>query len=138
MHVYIEIQADEPSRAVTFYTSVFPSWSFKKDEGLPIEYYRGSHTSSDGAQSNNTTVNILKRPAQVPPPECGTNAFTCSFPTDDIDDVHKKVLELGGKVAMEKFQMPGGWHAYFLDTEGNVFGVFESVCGQSKGEESSI
>ncbi|KAK6536399.1 hypothetical protein TWF281_000637 [Arthrobotrys megalospora] len=125
MQLYIEIQADEPSRAVTFYTTIFPTWSFQKEESLPIEYYRGSFSPSPSGES---AINILKRPAQTPGPMHGTNAFVCSFPVDDeeaFDALQKKVLELGGQIALEKFPVPGrGWHGYFLDTEGNTFGVF--------------
>ena len=37
------------------------------------------------------------------------------------------VKTAGGKVLMEKNAVPGqGWFAYCTDTEGNVFGIFES------------
>ncbi|KAK6516683.1 hypothetical protein TWF506_006576 [Arthrobotrys conoides] len=131
MHLYIEIQATIPSRAITFYTTIFPSWSFQKDDSLPIEYYRGTISPPSNSTSPTTAINILKRPAQTPDPMQGTNAFVCSFPVDDepaFDDLQSKVLELGGQIAMEKFPVPGrGWHGYFLDTEGNTFGVFTTT-----------
>ncbi|KAF3077867.1 hypothetical protein TWF102_004483 [Orbilia oligospora] len=134
MHLYIEIQATIPSRAIAFYTTIFPSWSFQKDDSLPIEYYRGTFSSSSSSSSSSpaTAINILKRPVpQTPDPMQGTNAFVCSFPVEDetaFDIFQGKVLELGGQIAMEKFPVPGrGWHGYFLDTEGNTFGVFTTT-----------
>lgn len=41
-------------------------------------------------------------------------------------------IENGGKVALAKFAVPGKcWQGYFLDTDGNVFGIFE-VDDQAK------
>jgi len=69
---------------------------------------------------------MLKRPADTPPPECGTNAFVNSMEVDDIDVTSDKILKLGGEVALLKFAVPGKcWQAYFLDTEGNTFGLFQ-------------
>jgi len=36
---YFEIQADDPERAIGFYTAVF-GWGFTKVTGLPIDYWR--------------------------------------------------------------------------------------------------
>jgi predicted enzyme related to lactoylglutathione lyase len=39
----------------------------------------------------------------------------------------KKIVEAGGKVVMPKGAVPGqGYVAYAEDTEGNVFGLFQS------------
>ncbi|KAK6349977.1 hypothetical protein TWF696_006231 [Orbilia brochopaga] len=132
MQIYVEIQASDCLRAIDFYTSIFPNWSFSKtpEPGLPIAYHRGTISSTEGDAAANTpaAINILQRPAPVPPAESGTNAFVCSFPVADeaaFDELEKKVLEMGGKVALPKFPVPErGWHGYFLDTEGNTFGVF--------------
>jgi len=36
----------------------------------------------------------------------------------------KKILENGGIVAMPKYALTGmAWQGYYLDTEGNVFGI---------------
>jgi predicted enzyme related to lactoylglutathione lyase len=38
----------------------------------------------------------------------------------------KTILNLGGIVALPKFAVPGRcWQGYFVDTEGNTFGIFE-------------
>lgn len=114
---YFEIQADDCARAVGFYEKVF-GWRFSKTEGFPIEYWR---IETDGSRGG-----LLKRPAQPPPSRCGTNAFVCSVEVSDFDAVAKTVLSLGGQVALPKFAVPGVcWQGYFLDPEGNTFGLFE-------------
>jgi hypothetical protein len=37
--MYFEIQADDPARAIGFYSHVF-GWDFTEQEGLPLKYWR--------------------------------------------------------------------------------------------------
>jgi len=114
---YFEIQSDNPSAAVAFYTDVF-GWIFERDAGLPIEYWRARTPGMDGA--------ILKRPTPAPPVHTGTNAYVCSIQVDDFDLTADRILQSGGQVALEKFAVPGKcWQGYFIDLDGNTFGVFE-------------
>ena len=64
--VYFEIQSSHPARDIDFYQSVF-GWKFSKVEGLPIEYYQ--------IQTENMSGGLLKRPAEIPPTHCGSNAY---------------------------------------------------------------
>jgi predicted enzyme related to lactoylglutathione lyase len=116
--IYFEIQADDVKRASGFYTAVF-GWKFSEVEGLSIPYWHiETGSGSEGG--------LLKRPAERPPAQCGTNAFVCSFEVDDFDRKSAKILSLGGVVAVPKFCVPGKcWQGYFIDTEGNTFGIFE-------------
>jgi len=114
---YFEIQASYPEKAITFYQNVF-GWKFFKEELLPIEYYQ--------IQTDGINGGLLKRPAKTLPQECGTNAFTCSVMVDDFDEIAKKILDNGGRIALPKFAVPGKcWQGYFLDNEGNTFGIFQ-------------
>ncbi len=116
-HFYFEIQADDPERAVNFYKTVF-GWKFERVEGLPVEYWRIETGGSRGG--------LLKRPAPPPPPQSGTNAFVCSIEVEDFDATAKTISGVNGKVALPKFPIPGTcWQGYFVDTEGNTFGIFE-------------
>ncbi|EWC48236.1 hypothetical protein DRE_02340 [Drechslerella stenobrocha 248] len=134
MQIYIEIQASDCPRAIAFYTSIFPLWRFSTtpEPGLPIVYHRGYFSSPSAPGEPDpafpAAINILQRPAPAPPTESGTNAFVCSFPVPDeaaLDELEGKVVAGGGQVALPKFPVPGrGWHGYFVDTEGNTFGVF--------------
>jgi len=114
---YFEIQVEDIARAVHFYSGVF-GWKFSEQEGLPIEYMRIDTGSIRGG--------LLKRPAPAPKPQSGTNAFVCSFEVEDFDTTALKIEQNGGTVALAKFAVPGKcWQGYFLDTEGNTFGLFE-------------
>ena len=115
--MYFEIQADDPTQAMNFYSAVF-GWTFTEAPGLPIPYWRIQTRSEQGG--------LLQRPAKTPPSQCGTNAFVCSFEVESFDKVAQQILQRGGIVALAKFAVPGRcWQGYFIDTEGNTFGIFE-------------
>jgi predicted enzyme related to lactoylglutathione lyase len=117
MRMYFEIQADDPARAIGFYSSVF-GWVFTEEKDAGIEYWRIEADVEDGG--------LLKRPAKAPPAGSGTNAYVCSFEVGDFDGTAGEILKLGGAVALAKFPVPGRcWQGYFLDTEGNTFGIFQ-------------
>lgn len=116
-HFYFEIQADDLKRASNFYKELF-GWKFHDNPHAPVEYLR--------IETGGTAGGMLKRPADTPPPECGTNAYVCSIEVDDFDSIADKIKNLGGQVAMPKFPIPKTcWQGYFLDTERNTFGLFE-------------
>jgi uncharacterized protein len=69
---------------------------------------------------------LLRRPGKRAPIESGTNAFVCSIEIDDFDAARDRILEKNGLVALPKLAVPGRrWQGYFIDTEGNTFGIFE-------------
>lgn len=114
---YFEIHADNVDDARKFYTEVF-GWKFVKEEGFPIEYWRIEGAGVNGG--------LLKRPAKTPSPEQGTNAFVCSVQVEDFDTIAEKILTHDGEIALPKFAIAGRcWQGYFLDTQGNTFGLFE-------------
>ncbi len=113
---YFEIQASEPKKLAEFYKNVF-GWNFKREEKMPIEYYR----MTEGMMGA-----ILKRPVKTPPLEYGTNAFTCSVMVENFDRTADIILKNGGIVAMPKFAVPSRcWQGYFVDPDHNVFGIFQ-------------
>ena len=114
---YFEIQSTKPEREINFYKSVF-GWAFIKEPAVPIEYYR--------IETNSIYGGLLKRPAPVPPPGTGTNAFVCSIQVTDFDKTNDIIIQNGGQIALPKFAVPGRcWQGYFLDTDNNTFGIFE-------------
>jgi uncharacterized protein len=114
---YFEIQADDIERAKHFYSTLF-KWKFAKAENLPVAYWR---IETEGARGG-----LLSRPAPVPPPRSGTNAFVCSMQVEDLDAMAETILSLDGQIALPKFAVPGlCWQGYFIDTEGNTFGLFQ-------------
>lgn len=112
--VHFEIPADEPERAVEFYSKVF-DWKTQKWEGAE-DYWvvttgNGNQPGIDGG--------LMKRTAQYPNP-------VNSIAVPSVDDYISKVTGAGGQVLTSKITIPGvGYMAYFKDTEGNTFGLFQ-------------
>lgn len=116
--MYFEIQAGDCARAMRFYGDVF-GWRFVKLDGLPIPYWR---IETEGIHGG-----LLERSAATPPSECGTNAYVCSMEVDDFDAAAARIEGAGGMVALPKFAVAGVcWQGYFVDPEGNTFGIFEA------------
>lgn len=115
--MYFEIQAEEPERASKFYSKIF-GWKFIKEDGLAIDYWRIETEGINGG--------LLKRPAELPPPRSGTNAYVCSIEVENFDKTANEILASDGQIALEKFAVPGRcWQGYFIDPQGNTFGLFQ-------------
>ena len=120
--VHFEIHADDPERAVQFYTTVF-GWEFHQWEGNPYWLIQTGPDDTPGIHGG-----LLQRQGQID----GTAviAFVCTIDVDDLDASVVAVQENGGMVALEKQPIPGiGWLAYGKDTEGNIFGMMQSDPG---------
>ena len=111
--VHFEISADEPQRALDFYAKVF-DWKAQKWDG-PQEYWllmTGEGQGIDGG--------LMKRTPEFP----GT---VNSIDVASVDEFAEKVTENGGKIVVPKMALPGiGYLAYCTDTEGNIFGIFQT------------
>jgi uncharacterized protein len=120
--VHFEIQADNPERAMRFYRDAF-GWNFQQ---WGDQKYWFIMTAEQGSKEPGINGGLLPRPAKMPPKECGTNAYACTVQVENFDETSRKIEEAGGLVAMPKFAIPGmAWQGYFLDPEGNVFGVHQ-------------
>ena len=112
--IHFEINADNPKRAVTFYSDVF-GWNIQKWEG-PMEYWLISTGEEDEPGIDGA---LMKRRY----PEIST-VNTISVPS--IDDFMVKIANHGGRIVTEKTTIPGvGQFCYCQDTEGNTFGIIE-------------
>ena len=132
--VHFEIQVDNIERAKKFYGGVF-GWKFQDwpmPGGTP---YIGIITDSTGSpqaapkDSEEKGINggMLKRPCPAPKPEQGTNAYVVTMVVENFDEIAKNITSAGGVVALPKFPIPGmAWQGYFLDTEGNTFGLHQA------------
>ncbi len=125
--VHFEIQADEPERAAKFYADVF-GWKIEKWPGdLGMDYWMVMTAEQDSKEPG-INGGLLKRPAAQPGHECGVNAFVCTVQVDDFDAIAAKIEAAGGKVAMPKFDLAGmAWQGYFIDLDGNTFGVHQVI-----------
>ena len=123
--VHFEIQAENTERAAQFYRDVF-GWQIDKWPGLGWEYWIIMTAEKDSKEPG-INGGLLKRPAEMPPQQCGTNSYVCTMQVENYDAMAKKILAAGGKIAMPKFPLVGmAWQGYFLDTEGNTFGLHQT------------
>jgi predicted enzyme related to lactoylglutathione lyase len=115
---YFEIQATDPERVIGFYERVF-GWRFVEQPQIAgVRYFLIEGAGMPGG--------LLQRPVPIPEPPAGTNAFVCSMQVESFEQTSKLILEHSGVVAMERFAVPGRcWQGYFIDCDGNVFGIFE-------------
>jgi predicted enzyme related to lactoylglutathione lyase len=121
--VHFEIQADDLERAKAFYAAVF-DWSFEDWSEYTGSPYWGVTTGPEDQPGING--GLLQRPAPAPGAGQGTNAFVATMGVDDYDATERRILDAGGEVAMPKMALPGmAWQGYYLDTEGNTFGVHQ-------------
>lgn len=117
--VHFEIHADEPERAVKFYSACF-GWQFSKWEG-PFDYWLittgpSDEMGIDGGMGKRT----------VPIDGKAVTAYVGIIGVQDLDATIKAVEKNGGKVEIPKDVIPGvGALAYFKDTEGNLFGALQ-------------
>ncbi|WP_270181249.1 VOC family protein [Alkalihalobacillus sp. CinArs1] len=121
--IHFEVHVDDMERAKKFYGEVF-GWTFEdwsEYAGMP---YFGVVTGD----SNELGINGALMQRQTPPPEVNSamNGYACTMGSEDIDATEKIILANGGKVALAKYALPGmAWQAYYMDTEGNIFGVHQ-------------
>ncbi|WP_101841985.1 VOC family protein [Halobacillus sp. Marseille-P3879] len=121
--VHFEIHVDDMERAKTFYGEVF-GWTFEDWSDYAGMPYFGAVTGDEKEMGINGA--LMQR--QSAPPELNQplNAFACTMGVDDFDSAESKIIDNGGKVAMPKYALPGmAWQGYFMDTEGNLFGVHQ-------------
>jgi hypothetical protein len=115
--VHFEIPADDPERAIEFYRKVF-GWEIEKWEG-PFDYWLvntgdESEPGINGAIMSRGIDGIVKNAIAV----------------DSVDEYIKKIEAAGGKMSMEKSEIPGvGIIAEFKDTEGNISIILEPAGG---------
>ncbi|HEX2384151.1 MAG TPA: VOC family protein [Acidimicrobiales bacterium] len=118
--VHFEIYADEPERAVDFYTSVF-GWTVNRFGEM--KYWLLSTGSTDEPGIDGAILPRMgDRPAIGAPIVGAVNTVS----VDDLDATLAKVNEKGGDLALEKMTIPGvGTVAYVHDTEANVVGILQ-------------
>ena len=119
--VHFEIQADYVERAKMFYAAAF-DWSFEDYGQFTDTPYWGIVTGPEDEPGVNG--GLLQRPAPAPAVAQGTNAFVCTVGVGDYDETQRRILDAGGQVALPKMALGGmAWQGYYLDTEGNTFGI---------------
>ena len=118
--IHFEVHAEDPKRAIRFYTSLF-GWEFKKWEG-PQDYWVITTGPNDQPGING---GMIRRQGIVD----GTAviAYVCTVDVPSVDEHVRKIAAAGGSIVVPKMPIPGvGWLAYGKDTEGNILGVMEA------------
>ena len=121
--VHFEIPADDPDRAAQFYRELF-GWDIQKwamDGGA--EYWMVATVPTDGqGRPSRPGVNggLMRRqhPGHAP-----VNYVA----VEGVDEYTRKAKRLGAEEVLPKTPVKGmGWFAWLKDTEGNVFGIWET------------
>jgi hypothetical protein len=121
--VHFEIQAEQPERAVEFYSKVF-GWDIKKWEGGQLEYWVVMTGGKD--EPGGINGGILRRRGSAPTTGQPVNAYVCTLNVSSYDEYAAKIEANGGKNVAPKMALVGmAWLGYFVDTEGNIFGIHQ-------------
>jgi predicted enzyme related to lactoylglutathione lyase len=112
--VHFEVPADNPERAQKFYSQAL-GWEFTSFGG-PMQYWLVK-TGATGTPGIDGGLMQRQEKGQGPMLVAGVAS---------IDKSIEQVRKAGGTQVVEKMAIPGvGFCAYFLDTEGNCFGIFQ-------------
>jgi hypothetical protein len=121
--VHFEIHAEDPKRALEFYTSVF-GWASEDWSEFTGAPYWGLVTGEEGTPGINGA--IMGRSGQNPNVGGPVAGAVLTVEVEDFDSVAAKILGGGGTVALAKHALLGmAWQGYFHDTENNVFGIHQ-------------
>jgi predicted enzyme related to lactoylglutathione lyase len=113
--VHFDIAADDPERAKKFYEALF-DWKIEKLP-VPVPYYLIETTDLTGEASVGGGMATRAKPDQ---------SITNFIGVSSVEESLTKVEKLGGKVVEGKWTVPGwGYLAVCLDTENNLFGLWE-------------
>lgn len=112
--IHFEIPANDPEGLAAFYGKVF-NWQTMKAPG-PIEYW----LTKTGEGEPGIDGGFMRRRDPKQP-------MANTIGVESVDDAIKAVEANGGRIALPKMAIPGyGWLAYFLDPEGNIFGMMQA------------
>ncbi|KAI5803104.1 hypothetical protein EDC01DRAFT_645798 [Geopyxis carbonaria] len=123
---WVGIPAVDIAACKTFYSSLFPSWRFFGPEpaaddpqGLALFSYKNGPSEMSGG--------IIRVAAEAKAVPQNDGVGMCLFHyVESIDEIHGKILELGGKLVLPKSpEGEAGFYAKYRDTEGNIFGICE-------------
>lgn len=114
---HVEIPADEPARAKSFYQELF-GWTFPPE----VEGFEGYYVFITAVGEQGMGGAIGKRGEMAP------EKMRSYINVDSVEDALARVKELGGTVISEKADVPGqGAFGVFADTEGNELALWEPL-----------
>jgi uncharacterized protein len=118
--VHFDIYADDPERAIKFYSETF-GWEFRKWEGeIGMDYW----LIMTGPESDPGIDGGMSKREKDWKTRISDGAITIGVP--DIDAAIESVKKAGGEIVMEKTGLPQvGWFSNFKDTEGNMVSLMQ-------------
>ena len=117
--IHFEIIADDVKRASKFYEDVF-GWKIIKWKDM--DYWTIDTGDGEGGGMNGA---LMKREG-IFKKNGGFSSYVCTVEVKDLIETSEKVKKAGGKWANDGGLIHGvGFHQYFKDTEGNIFGALQ-------------
>jgi uncharacterized protein len=115
---HFDIPVDDANRALQFYKDVF-GWNMKKLDSQvdpKVELWMCETEGENGRKG--ITGGMMKRDS-LP-------TVTNYILVNSIDEYISKINKSGGRVTVQRTEIPNvGFFAMFLDSENNLFGLFE-------------
>jgi predicted enzyme related to lactoylglutathione lyase len=113
--VHFELWSENPDRAADFYKKVF-DWEVQP---IPQLNYHLINTGGTGGINGG-----IMTPKQGPWPA----KLAFYIDVDDLDAYSKKITESGGKIVVDKMDVPGvGQFSLFEDPDGRVLGMWKQL-----------
>jgi uncharacterized protein len=106
-----QLNTTDPEAAERFYTDLF-GWRFEKFEGGPGPYYGIYH-------GDRTAGGMMPLPPGQPAPP----HWLVYFGYDDLDAAAEHITSSGGRVVVEKMDVPGGQILVAQDPQGATFAL---------------
>ena len=106
-----QLNTTDPETAQRFYTDLF-GWRFEGVEGGPAPYY--------GIYRDDRLNGGMM---QMPPGQPAPPHWLVYFGTDDIDGAGERITSSGGRVVVEKMDVPGGQILVAQDPQGATFAL---------------
>ena len=118
--VHFEIHAEDPQRAILFYSTCF-FWQFHSWGG-PEDYWL---ITTGPKEEPGINGGLIRRRGTIDGE--AVIAYVCTIEVASLDGQLEKVQQAGGTIALARMPIPGvGWLAYCKDTEGNIFGMMQN------------
>lgn len=117
---WFEIPVSDIDRAKTFYETILDIEMVKRADGNNESVFFPFNPNVVQATSGRVT-GVLSKSEKNSPSDNGTVVYINASPT--IQNVLNKVERAGGKIIASKTQIPAGFIALIMDTEGNKVGL---------------
>jgi predicted enzyme related to lactoylglutathione lyase len=127
--VHFEIHATDPQQLVDFYSELL-GWQFSQFGDTPYWTIATGEGAINNAGVPGLGINGGLTQRNGPRPEAGAPVNGSNFVVgvEDVDELMRRGVELGGTVALPADDWPNiGRAGYLLDPDNNVFGLISPI-----------